>query len=100
VHPIFKNVTSEVITGSIVHKENQFIDFDVERLIPKMLSTEGPCIAVGDINNDGTEDFFIGSSVGDTARIFIQQKNGHFREQSQASCVTDKYFRNNGCSFF
>ena len=100
IHPLFKNVTAEVITGNIVHKENQFIDFDVERLIPKMLSTEGPCIAVGDINNDGTEDFFIGSSVGDTARIFIQQKNGHFREQPQASLVSDKYFETTAAVFF
>ena len=65
-----------------------------------MLSTEGPCIAVGDINNDGTEDFFIGSSVGDTARIFIQQKNGHFREQPQASLVSDKYFETTAAVFF
>jgi hypothetical protein len=97
--PLYKDVTNEVITGNITHHENQFIDFDVERLIPKMLSTEGPCIAVADVNNDGNEDFFIGSSVGDTARLFIQNKNGKFSEQLQKAFSTDKYFETTAAAF-
>jgi len=100
IKPLYKDVTKDVISGSITHHENQFIDFDVERLVPKMLSTEAPCIAVGDINNDGTEDFFIGSSVGDTARIFTQSRNGRFTELPQTSFVTDKYFETTAAAFF
>ena len=100
VQPFYKNVTSQVISGNITHKENQFIDFDVERLIPKMLSTEGPCMAVGDVNADGTEDFFIGSSVGDTARIFIQNNKGRFSEMPQPAFSADKYFETTAAVFF
>jgi enediyne biosynthesis protein E4 len=100
VQPLYKDITNEVISGSITHHENQFIDFDVERLIPKMLSTDAPRIVVGDINADGTEDFFIGSSVGDTARIFIQNKNGRFTELPQKSFSADKYFETTAAAFF
>ncbi len=31
-------------------------------MIPKMLSTEGPKIAVADVNGDGLEDFFMGGA--------------------------------------
>jgi enediyne biosynthesis protein E4 len=99
IRPLFKNVTADVITGNITHKENQFIDFDVERLIPKMLSTEGPSIAVGDINSDGTEDFFISNSVGDTAKTFLQQKSGKFVQLRQPAFSADKYFETTAAAF-
>lgn len=98
--PLLQDVTSSVISGNITHKENTFIDFDMERLIPKMLSTEGPCIAVGDINNDGTQDFFMGNSVGDTARIFTQNKNGKFQQVQQEAFAADKYFETTAAVFF
>jgi len=60
------------------HKENDFHEFDREPLIPHMLSTEGPALAVGDINHDGLEDVFIGSSKWQKSAIFLQQKNGKF----------------------
>lgn len=92
VNSLFEDVTSQVITGNISHRENQFIDFDVERLIPKMLSTESPSLAVADINNDGVEDFFLSNSIGDTAKIFIQNKAGRFSALAQSAFAADKYF--------
>jgi len=44
-----------------VHRENEFVDFDREPLIPKLLSTEGPMMAVADVNGDGLDDMFIGA---------------------------------------
>lgn len=97
---IFTDVTKKVIKGNIQHHENEFVDFDVERLIPKMVSTEGPKLAVGDINGDGLEDVFVGSAFGDTAKIFIQQKDGSLVQKPQNVFDQDKYFENIGAAFF
>jgi len=97
---LYNNVTATAITGNIRHRENEFADFDAERLIPKMLSTEGPKLAAADINGDGLEDFYMASAFADTAKIFIQQQNGHFLQKPQPAFVTDKYTENTGSAFF
>ncbi|MBI5915456.1 MAG: VCBS repeat-containing protein [Bacteroidetes bacterium] len=43
----------------IFHQENRFIDFNIEPLMPHKLSTGGPKIAVGDVNGDGHDDFYL-----------------------------------------
>lgn len=58
------------------HTENRYFDFDYERLLPKMISTEGPRMAVGDINNDGLDDIFIGGAKDQPGAIYVQHKNG------------------------
>lgn len=96
---IYDNEAAKLITGNIRHKENDFVDFDIERLIPKMLSTEGPKIAIGDVNGDGLEDFFLGSAINDTAKLFIQKKDGHFVQKAQTAFEKDKDFENIGATF-
>lgn len=56
----FTNIASE-IGLNIKHNENRFNEFDREALIPNKISTEGPAVAVADINNDGLEDVFMGA---------------------------------------
>ena len=64
-----------------------------------MISTEGPRLAVGDVNGDGLEDFYMGNSFADTAKIFIQQADGHFIQKPQPVFLTDKYFESIGAVF-
>ncbi len=97
---LYADVTATTTTGNIQHKENEFIDFDVEGLIPKMLSTEGPKIAAGDVNGDGLNDFFIGSAINDTAKLFIQEPGGHFIQKAQSAFVQDKDDEDEGAAFF
>ncbi|MBS1597282.1 MAG: VCBS repeat-containing protein [Bacteroidetes bacterium] len=99
IKSLFANEASAIIKGNIRHKENDFVDFDVERLMPKMLSTEGPKIAVGDVNGDGLEDFYLGSAINDTAKIFIQTKDGHFFQKAQSAFEKDKDYENIGAVF-
>jgi enediyne biosynthesis protein E4 len=92
IEPLVENITTKKLIGKTKHYENNYIDFDTERLIPKMLSTEGPKLAVGDVNGDKLDDFFVGSSSGDTAKIFIQQQNGSFAQTKQFAFALDKDF--------
>lgn len=99
-HLLYEDVSAVSFIGNTKHKENDYIDFDVERLIPKLISTEGPKIAVGDVNGDGLEDFYIGAAAGDTAKIFLQRKDGHFERKSQNAFTADTYFETVGAVFF
>ena len=98
--PYYKNITSTDIKGDIYHKENDYKDFDDQRLIPKMLSTEGPKLAVADVNGDGLEDFFIGGATGDTAKLFIQQSGGTFVQKREFAFEQDKNSEDIGALFF
>ena len=66
------------------HSENNFVDFDRERLLYKMSSNEGPCTCVADFNDDGREDLFVGSAKGQISSIFFQELNGSFKSYNSA----------------
>lgn len=70
-------------------KEYDFVDFHHQRLIPFKLSQSGPGLAVGDIDGNGIEDFYIGGSLYAPGAFFIQDKNGKF--ESQTLEEDDKY---------
>jgi len=78
----------EDISGKLgaeaVHIENPYIDFKREPLLIRKLSEEGPASAVGDVNGDGLDDFYLGGSVGEPGKLFIQQQNGSFSLVNQA----------------
>ena len=60
------------------HHEDQYDDFAYEPLLPHKNSQMGPGLAVGDINSDGLEDFFIGNAAGSAAGMFQQQQDMTF----------------------
>lgn len=96
---VFNDITSELnITHN--HKENNFDDYEREVLLPHKMSILGPGITIGDVNNDGLEDFFIGGSVGENGSIFIQSKNGTFIKSSKESLSGYAYHEEIGATFF
>ena len=83
-----EDITSKTAL-SYTHQENLFGEFDREPLIPHMVSTEGPALAVGDINHDGLEDVYIGGARDKVSAVFLQIANGKFTRTAQPSIEAD-----------
>jgi enediyne biosynthesis protein E4 len=65
---------------NFLHKENEYNQFDKERLIYKMTTSQGPGLAVADITGNGLDDVYIGGARGQRGAIYIQSLNGQFEE--------------------
>ena len=92
---IFENVA--VLFGmDFHHKENDYVDFKVERLLPHQYSINGPGIAVGDVNGDGKEDLYIGGAAGQPGAMYIQKDGQLIRNDFEE----DKDYEDMGCLFF
>jgi hypothetical protein len=97
--PLFRDVTGQVGLD-FVHHENDFVDFDREPLIPKMVSREGPFVAVGDVNGDGLDDVFIGGAKGQPSALYVQRPNGTFVATNQPLFAADAISEDLGAAFF
>lgn len=86
LNPIFKKTENTGINFS--HKEDNYVDFNRQKLIPYQISDRGPAIAVGDLNNDGKEDIFFGGSKFIQAGIFIQN-DSIYRRVNYPSIAND-----------
>ncbi|HEV8083762.1 MAG TPA: VCBS repeat-containing protein [Chitinophagaceae bacterium] len=76
------------------HEENRFSEFDRDPLIPHFFSTEGPALAIADINHDRLEDVFIGSARNKKSCIFLQQPSGEFIKSKQPVLDKDSIYEN------
>jgi enediyne biosynthesis protein E4 len=82
------------------HRENPFFDFSREPLMPHLLSTEGPALAVADVNGDGREDIYVGGAKWQAAALFVQDANGHFRATPQPAFKADSLDEDVAAAFF
>lgn len=83
--------------GLIAHSENNYRDFDHEGLISKMISQEGPALAIGDVNADGFEDIFIGGAAGETGTVYLNRGNGKLETHP---LKRDAEFEDTAAAFF
>ena len=72
--PIFNEVS--LPNNSYSHVELPFNDFKRDKVIHRKLSREGPSIAVGDVDKNGMDDFYIGGASGQSGSLFLQKKDG------------------------
>lgn len=93
--------TVENIDGiAYEHIENTFHDIHREFLIPRKISTEGPGMAVGDVNNDGLEDLFFTNAHNEAAKMFLQQNDATFKSVNIDLFNEDLSFEGVDASFF
>ncbi|NNC49221.1 MAG: VCBS repeat-containing protein [Flaviramulus sp.] len=64
-----------------VHSENKFLDYEREGLIPENLSIEGPSVVQADFNSDGLTDLFIGGARNEKPVLYLQSKDGSFKNK-------------------
>lgn len=80
---LMQDVTAQV-KCNWTHKENDFLDYNVQYLIPHQLSTRGPKLAVADVNKDGLDDFYACGAKMQAGALMIQQPDGSFKQSDTA----------------
>jgi hypothetical protein len=83
---------TERVKLDLKHEENPCIDFDAEPLIPHAISTEGPALAVGDLNGDGLEDVFFGGGKWQRGTLYFQTANGTFTKVKSKNIEADSVY--------
>jgi hypothetical protein len=81
------------------HQENEFNAFNRESLMPHMLTTEGPPLAVADVDGDGLEDFFVGGAQ-DQGGVVYRQTGNHFTPMPQPAFRSDARCEDVDAAFF
>jgi len=92
----FKEITQKLGIG-YKHKEYHYIDFYNQPLLPHQHSQLGPSVAVGDINGDGLEDFFIGGAREYPGTIYFQNSDCTFQS---VNFPFDKEYEDMGALLF
>jgi hypothetical protein len=76
-HALFRPIDD---SARIYHQDSKrdYIDFNIQKLLPHKFSEYGPAMAVGDINGDGYDDLVVGGSGSAPTTLLLQQKDGTF----------------------
>lgn len=84
---------------TIKHQENKFDDYKSQILLPYRTSSLGPVIAKGDVNGNGREDLFVGSSTGQAAKLLYNAGDGGFKIANEF-LKNENQYEDGGAAFF
>lgn len=99
-----KKVDSSLITRvtfPYVHNEDYHKDYYSEPLLPFTISNDGPALAIGDVNGDGLDDIYLGSSRGNLSSLIIQNSNEYLRSTELSQVFSsDSLYEETDAVFF
>jgi len=87
---LFNNATASAGINYI-HKDYDFIDFNIQSLLPHKFTEYCPAVASGDIDGNGLDDMIVGGNAYNPAQLFLQQPDGKFIQKD----VYEKSFDQN-----
>ena len=74
--------------------------FDLQLLLPQKQSEFSAPLVVGDVNNDGLDDFFVGNAKDAKASLYIQKEDGTFIDSNQDLFDIEKKYEDTDAEFF
>jgi len=81
------------------HEEDTYLDYEREKLIPELLSSEGPAFILEDFNNDQMLDIFIGGARYRPSQILIANESGYELADINDFRIDQKYEDVSAASF-
>lgn len=99
IHETPFSVVTKITGLDFIHREDHFNDFERNKLLFHMKSTEGPKMDVADINGDGLDDVYFCGAKGQAGALFVQTKKG-FWPTEQEIFSKDKLSEETDCLFF
>lgn len=86
-NPAFFTDVTQSLGISYQHHDSDFIDFNVQKLLPHKFSEYGPALAVGDVDGNGLDDVVCGGSFFFNAQVLLQQTDGKFVQKTVGGSV-------------
>lgn len=96
---LFTTIASDTLGVAHEHVENIYDDFEKEILLPHKTSMFGPGLAIGDLNNDGLEDFYMGGASQYPGGLYFQTDDG-FEQQDAEFLEIDSLYEDLGAVIF
>ena len=98
---LFKEITAAAGI-SYKHKDYDFIDFNIQPLLPHKLSEYCPALAVGDLDGNGMDDLVVGGNRTSHTALLFQQPDGRFTQQDLQPVTQNEpnYYKDEGILVF